>query len=148
MRASSICIATLLLAALAVEAVADVDLVTVPRREATQLTIYNSEDITMVREHRLLTVKQGINRIQFTWANTLIDPTSLSLAPLKFAGQIDIEQLVFPPRLRELGRWLIKSFIKLPDHAEPGIYALEARFESPRGRFNVHSDFLVEPGRR
>ncbi len=46
------------------------------------------------------------------------------------------------------GRWLIQSFIKLPDHAEPGIYALEARFESPRGRFNVHSDFLVEPGRR
>ena len=46
-------------------AVADVDLVTLPRREGTQLTIYNSEDITMVREHRLLTVKKGINRIQF-----------------------------------------------------------------------------------
>ena len=29
-----------------------------------------------------------------------------------------------------------------------GIYALEARFESPRGRFNVHSDFLVESGDR
>ena len=27
---------------------ADVDLVTIPRREGTQLTIYNSEDITMV----------------------------------------------------------------------------------------------------
>jgi hypothetical protein len=46
-------------------AVADVDLVTLPRREGTQLTIHNSEDITMVREHRLLTVKKGINRIQF-----------------------------------------------------------------------------------
>jgi hypothetical protein len=32
---------------------ADVDLVTIPTREGTQLTIYNSEDITMVREHRL-----------------------------------------------------------------------------------------------
>ena len=38
---------------------AAVDLVTIPTREGTQLTIYNSEDITMVREHRLLTVKQG-----------------------------------------------------------------------------------------
>ncbi|MBL7040812.1 MAG: hypothetical protein ISR77_19415, partial [Pirellulaceae bacterium] len=47
---------------------ADVDLVTIPRRESTQLTIYNSEDITMVREHRLLTVKPGVNRIQFSWA--------------------------------------------------------------------------------
>jgi len=58
-------------------ALAAVDLVTTPRREGVQLTIYNSEDITMVRENRLLTVKQGINRIQFTWANTLIDPTSI-----------------------------------------------------------------------
>ena len=57
------CIAVLLLAGFAAEAVADVDLVTVPRREGTQLTIYNSEDITMVREHRLLTVKRGVNRI-------------------------------------------------------------------------------------
>ncbi len=38
---------------------ADVDLVTIPTREGAQLTIYNSEDITMVREHRLLTVKPG-----------------------------------------------------------------------------------------
>jgi hypothetical protein len=47
---------------------AAVDLVTLPTREGTQLTIYNSEDITMVREHRLLTVKEGVNRIQFSWA--------------------------------------------------------------------------------
>ena len=62
---------------LATTALASVDLVTLPRREGTQLTIYNSEDITMVREKRLLTVKPGINRIQFSWANTLIDPTSI-----------------------------------------------------------------------
>ena len=46
------------------------------------------------------------------------------------------------------GRWLITSFITLPIQAAQGMYAMEARFESPRGRFNVHSDFLVEPGRR
>jgi hypothetical protein len=33
-------------------AVAAVDLVTLPTREGTRLTVYNSEDITMVREHR------------------------------------------------------------------------------------------------
>jgi hypothetical protein len=43
---------------------AAVDLVTLPTREGTQLTIYNSEDITMVREHRLLTVKEGVDKIQ------------------------------------------------------------------------------------
>ena len=54
--------AFLLLLALSAPLEAAVDLVTLPTREGTQLAIYNSEDITMVREHRLLTVKQGINR--------------------------------------------------------------------------------------
>jgi hypothetical protein len=67
----------LLLLALAARLQAAVDLVTLPTRDATQLTIYNSEDITMVREHRLLTVKEDVNVIQFSWANTLIDPTSI-----------------------------------------------------------------------
>ncbi len=48
------------LAASACPALAAVDLVTLPTRDATQLTIYNSEDITMVREHRLLTVNEGV----------------------------------------------------------------------------------------
>jgi len=70
-------LSSFLLVTLSSPALADVDLVTIPTREGVQLTIYNSEDITMVRETRLLTVKQGINRIQFSWANTLIDPTSI-----------------------------------------------------------------------
>ena len=45
------------------------------------------------------------------WANTLIDPTSLSLEPQQQRDSIDVQQLVFPPRLRELGRWLIRSEI-------------------------------------
>ncbi|UCE50718.1 MAG: DUF4139 domain-containing protein, partial [Phycisphaerales bacterium] len=44
-------------------------------------------------------------------ANTLIDPTSLSLEPLEQVSRIDVQQLVFPARLRELGRWLIRSEI-------------------------------------
>ena len=85
-----------LLAALTGYALADVDLVTIPRREATQLTIYNSEDITMVREHRLLTVKQGINRIQFSWANTLIDPTSIDFRILDHVDKVDLVDTTFP----------------------------------------------------
>ena len=76
-----------------------------------QLTIYNSADLTLVRERRNLTMKAGWNWLQFMWANTLIDPTSLGLEPVKFADRIEVEQLVFPPRLREVGRWLIKSQI-------------------------------------
>ena len=66
-------------------------------------------DVTLVRERRNLTLKRGWNWLQFMWANTLIDPTSLSLEPLEKGDKIDIQQLVFPARLRELGRWLIRS---------------------------------------
>ena len=76
--------------ALAAPAFAAVDLVTVPTREGTQLTIYNSEDITMVREHRLLTVKEGVNRIQFSWANTLIDPTCIEFRILDQQDKVDL----------------------------------------------------------
>jgi hypothetical protein len=54
-------------------------------------------------------MKRGWNWLQFMWANTLIDPTSLSLVPLQSADEIEIEQLVFPPRLPQVGRWLVKS---------------------------------------
>jgi len=86
-----------------------IELVVLPRRDKVQLTIYNSADLTLVRERRNLTLKKGWNWLQFMWVNTLIDPTSLSLEPLYQAGKIDIQQLVFPARLRELGRWLIRS---------------------------------------
>jgi len=88
-----------------------IELVTLPRRESVQLTIYNSADLTLVRERRNLTLKKGWNWLQFMWANTLIDPTSLSLEPLERREEIDVQQLVFPARLRELGRWLIRSQI-------------------------------------
>jgi hypothetical protein len=86
-----------------------IELVVLPRREGVQLTIYNAADLTLVREHRNLTLKQGWNWLQFMWADTLIDPTSLTLEPLERKDEVRVEQLVFPPRLRELGRWLIHS---------------------------------------
>ncbi|MBN2183494.1 MAG: DUF4139 domain-containing protein [Sedimentisphaerales bacterium] len=86
-----------------------IELVTLPKRDNVQLTIYNSADLTLVREKRSLILKRGWNWLQFMWANTLIDPTSLSLEPSEQKDKIEIQQLVFPARLRELGRWLIHS---------------------------------------
>ena len=82
---------------------AKVDLVTLPNRELTQLTIYNSTDLTLVRDGRSLTLKEGQNKLQFSWANTLIDPTSLSMLPKAHADKIDIADLSFPPRVKNLG---------------------------------------------
>jgi hypothetical protein len=88
-----------------------IELVVLPKRDSTQLTIYNSADLTLVRDRRSLTLKRGWNWLQFMWENTLIDPTSLSLEPTEQKGQIDVQQLVFPARLKNIGRWLIHSDI-------------------------------------
>jgi len=90
---------------------AKVDLVILPKRDTVQLTIYNSADLTLVREKRALTLKSGLNRLQFSWANTLIDPTSLDMLPATDADQIDILDLTFPPRVRNLGLWHVQSQI-------------------------------------
>ena len=91
------------------EAVAKVDLATLPSRDTVQLTIYNSADLTLVRESRALTLKQGTNSLQFSWENTLIDPTSLQMLPKAHANQIEIAELVYPPRVNNLGLWDIRS---------------------------------------
>jgi len=90
---------------------AKVDLVTLPSRDTVQLTIYNSADMTLVRESRALTLKNGKNKLQFSWANTLIDPTSLEMLPKADADKIDIADLTYPPRVRNLGLWNIESGI-------------------------------------
>jgi len=79
------------------------------RSGQVQITIYNSADMTLVRESRALTVKKGANRLQFSWANTLIDPTSLEMLPKADAGRIDIADLTYPPRVKNLGLWNIDS---------------------------------------
>jgi hypothetical protein len=97
------------MAGLAAPALAAVDLVTIPTREGTQLTIYNSEDITMVREHRLLTVKNGVNKIQFSWANTLIDPTSIEFRILDQQDKVDLVDTTFPAGRNDALQWNIQS---------------------------------------
>src|SRR5574340_523858 len=104
-------LAAAIAAVLAAPAPAAVDLVTLPRREGTQLTIYNSEDITMVREHRLLTVKPGINQIQFSWANTLIDPTSIDFRILENQDKVELIDTTYPTGRNDALQWNVRSQI-------------------------------------
>jgi hypothetical protein len=99
----------IIFAATGAVAQAKVDLTTLPSRDTVQLTIYNSADMTLVRESRALTLKTGANALQFSWENTLIDPTSLEMLPKANADQIDIAELVYPPRVKNLGLWNVQS---------------------------------------
>ena len=104
-----IAIVLMILMAMAGVSRAKIDLVTLPSRDTVQLTIYNSADMTLVRESRALTLKDGANKLQFSWAKTLIDPTSLEMLPKANADKIDIADLTYPPRVRNLGLWNIDS---------------------------------------
>src|SRR3954468_1571206 len=87
----------------------NVDLSTVPSRNSVQLTIYNSEDITLVRETRTVTFKKGVNPLQFSWANTLIDPSSVELKFLTHADQLDVVDTTFPHARPQMLYWNVQS---------------------------------------
>ena len=87
----------------------NIDLVTLPARQSVQLTIYNSADVTLVKETRFLTFKQGTNRLQFAWTNTLIDPTSIELRPLEQADKIEVVSTIFPGQKPQHLIWNVDS---------------------------------------
>ena len=87
----------------------NVDLATVPPRQHVQLTIYNSEDLTLVRETRVVTFKQGVNPLQFSWANTLIDPTSVELRFPDAAADLDVLDTTFPHDKAQSLYWNVQS---------------------------------------
>ncbi len=89
----------------------NVDLSTVPKRNSVQLTIYNSEDLTLVRETRTVTFKKGVNPLQFSWANTLIDPTSVDLRFLTHADKLDVLDTTFPHDKPQQLFWNVQSEI-------------------------------------
>jgi hypothetical protein len=100
---------TLLFTAAILQAENNIDLSTVPTRDSVQLTIYNSEDITLVRETRVVTFKTGINPLQFSWANTLIDPTSVELKFLTQADKLDVLDTTFPHDKPQMLYWNVQS---------------------------------------
>ena len=96
----------------------NVDLSTVPARSTVQLTIYNSEDITLVRETRAVTFKKGLNPLQFSWANTLIDPSSVELKFLTNADKLEVIDTTFPHSKPQMLYWNVQSEIDGEAHVQ------------------------------
>src|SRR3954465_11870284 len=99
----------LLLLFLAAKSPARINVVTLPGRDSVQLTIYNSVDLTLVRETRVLTFRKGLNRLEFSWANTLIDPTSVEFRAVTHGEGIDVLDVSFPPQVANTLEWRIES---------------------------------------
>lgn len=102
-------VAFVLLAVAGVAAARNVDLSTIPPRDTVQLTIYNTEDLTLVRETRHLTFKRGVNPLQFSWANTLIDPTSVELRFRTHTDELELLDTTFPHDKPQMLAWNVNS---------------------------------------
>ncbi len=91
----------------------NIDLSTLPSRDSVQLTIYNSEDLTLVRETRQISIKQGQNRLQFSWANTQIDPTSVQVEFLSHPAEVQLTNTTFPHEKPQMLYWNIQSSVEV-----------------------------------
>ena len=63
---------------------------------------------------------------------------------IRFKGRVIVDDKVDHFEIKP-GRWVVDSFVRLPKAAEPGIYALEMRFQSASIRLNERLNFGVEP---
>lgn len=100
---------------------AQVQMVTRPERESVELTIYNSRDLTLVREQRDITLKSGPNLLQFSWVDTLIDPTSIQLKVPDTEAGVQVRSAIFPPSLPNTIQWQV-------DAESPGEKKLEVSY--------------------
>ena len=105
-----------------------VDLVTLPKRDSVQITIYNSADLTLVKEERVLSLEKGINNLEFSWVNTLIDPTSIFFKS-KDPG-VELVNLSYPPRIQGTAIWNIKSEQTKPSPVEISYFTSGLSWES------------------
>lgn len=90
-------------------AFARINVVALPGRDSVQLTIYNPADLTMIRENRVLTLRKGLNKLEFSWANTRIDPTSVEFRAVSHTDAVQVLDVRFPPRVTNTLEWNIQS---------------------------------------
>ena len=107
-----IIIITVLIIMLTTISNARISVVTVPEKDESQITIYNSVDLTLVREKRTLSFKKGMNKIDFSWAGTLIDPTSLFFTVPGKEEKIEVIDISYPPGVSKSLVWNIKSALE------------------------------------
>ncbi|MCB1778929.1 MAG: hypothetical protein KDJ34_02330, partial [Candidatus Competibacteraceae bacterium] len=90
----------LLLSSVSLEAMARIKLTTLPVRERVAIQLDHPQ-IALVEEERIVPLVKGINQVDFSWANTRIDPDTLVLrilaAPVEPALNAQVLSVSYPP---------------------------------------------------
>ncbi len=100
---------------------ADVELTTVPEREEVELVVYGNQDVTIVRDRRTIGLHEGANTIEFTWADTRIDPSSIKIRAVRDPEKVLVQQAAYPPNRENTLVWAI-------DATEAADYLMEVSY--------------------
>lgn len=90
----------LLLGVMPLDALARIKLTALPVRERVQIHLDHAQ-IALVEEERMVPLVKGVNQVDFSWANTRIDPDTLALRILPPPGEPTLDAKVlsvsYPP---------------------------------------------------
>ena len=93
------CLATL---AVALPAAARVKLTTLPVRQRVEVQL-DHDTATLVEEERVVPLVAGVNQVDFSWANTQIDPSTIifrvvgAADPQQSAPEVNVLSVTYPP---------------------------------------------------
>jgi hypothetical protein len=100
-------LAVVLLLTLVGTAGARTKLVTLPDREMIRMDLKNPAH-TLIEEERTINLQQGVNRIDFSWANVQIDKGSIQIRCTKAPERVAVLNANFPPNENALF-WEVSS---------------------------------------
>jgi len=86
---------------------ARVKLVALPERARVVVSLTHP-DATLVEEERVVTLQQGVNKIDFSWRGVNIDGTSIQVRPLSHPNEVKVLNTSYPPNENALV-WEISS---------------------------------------
>lgn len=85
---------------LASPAMARIKLITLPARQRVEIQL-DHPDVTLVEEERVVPLVSGLNQVDFSWANTRIDPQTILFRVLAAVGGSNLQARVlsvsYPP---------------------------------------------------
>ena len=95
-RTSTILITVAVLLGVTAAAQARIKLVALPERAATIIRLDNP-NATLIEEERVLTLQQGLNKVDFSWKSVQIDEDSIRLQILDHPENVNLLSVSYPP---------------------------------------------------
>jgi RNA polymerase sigma factor (sigma-70 family) len=96
MKTRTMLAGALMLGLICTGTLARVKLVALPDRDAVTVRLDNPA-ATLVEEERVLTLQQGINKIDFSWQGVQIDENSIRIKVLSHPEQVTLLSVSYPP---------------------------------------------------